>query len=153
MGPYFSGIVAMTKFIPPTLEQHLCFSLYSTSLKMTQLYKPLLAPLNLTYPQYLVMVVLWQEQGLGVKDVAQRLQQDSGSITPLIKRLEAQGLISRSRDSRDERNVLLELTAAGEAMRRAGVKVSEAIADGCAIRPAEFERMMADLSKLNKKLT
>lgn len=143
----------MAKFAPPTLEQHLCFSLYSTSLKMTQLYKPLLAPLKLTYPQYLVMVVLWQQQGLGVKDVAERLQQDSGSITPLIKRLEAQGLISRTRDPRDERNLLLDLTPAGAAMREAGLQVSKAIADGCAVSKSEYERMMTDLDKLNKKLT
>ncbi|ASU37962.1 MarR family transcriptional regulator [Herbaspirillum sp. meg3] len=143
----------MAKFAPPTLAQHLCFSLYSTSLKMTQLYKPLLAPLNLTYPQYLVMVVLWQHQDLGVKDVAQHLQQDSGSITPLIKRLEAEGLISRKRDPRDERNVILNLTPAGEAMREAGVRISQAIADGCSVSKPEYERMMADLEKLNQTLT
>ena len=130
----------MAKFVPPTLAQHLCFSLYSTSLKMTQLYKSLLAPLNLTYPQYLVMVVLWQQQDLGVKDVAQRLQQDSGSVTPLIKRLEAEGLIRRTRDPRDERNLILNLTPAGEAMREAGVRVSEAIANGCAVSKPEYER-------------
>ena len=143
----------MAKFNPPTLDQHLCFSLYSTSLKMTQLYKPLLAPLKLTYPQYLVMVVLWQQQGLGVKDVAERLQQDSGSITPLIKRLEAEGFVSRARDPRDERNLLLNLTPAGEAMREAGVRISQAIADGCLVSKPEYERMMADIGKLNKKLT
>jgi len=143
----------MAKFAPPTLAQHLCFSLYSTSLKMTQLYKPLLAPLNLTYPQYLVMVVLWQHQDLGVKDVAQHLQQDSGSITPLIKRLEAEGLISRKRDPRDERNVILNLMPAGEAMREAGVRISQAIADGCSVSKPEYERMMADLEKLNQTLT
>ncbi|MFL9878690.1 MarR family transcriptional regulator [Herbaspirillum rhizosphaerae] len=143
----------MAKFAPPTLAQHLCFSLYSTSLKMTQLYKPLLAPLNLTYPQYLVMVVLWQHQDLGVKDVAQHLQQDSGSITPLIKRLEAEGLLSRTRDPRDERNVILNLTPAGEAMREAGVRISQAIADGCSVSKPEYERMMADLEKLNQTLT
>ena len=143
----------MAKFNPPTLDQHLCFSLSSTSLKMTQLYKPLLSPLNLTYPQYLVMVVLWQQQGLGVKDVAERLQQDSGSVTPLIKRLEAEGLISRARDTRDERNVLLSLTPAGEAMREAGLRVSEAIADSCSVTSAEYQRMMADLAKLNKTLS
>jgi len=143
----------MAKFSPPTLDQHLCFSLYSTSLKMTQLYKPLLAPLNITYPQYLVMVVLWQQQGLGVKDLAERLQQDSGSITPLVKRLEAEGLITRARDARDERNVLLSLTPAGEAMREAGLRVSEAIAHGCSVTSAEYQRMMADLAKLNKTLS
>jgi len=74
------------KHIPDTLDLHLCFKLYSTSLKMTQIYKPMLSALNLTYPQYLVLVILWEEEGLGIKDLAQRLGQDPGSITPLIDR-------------------------------------------------------------------
>ena len=137
---------------PPALDQHLCFRLYSTSLKMTQLYKPLLSAYGLTYPQYLVMVVLWQQDGLGVKDVAAALQQDSGSVTPLVKRLEAQGYLSRGRDPRDERNRVLTLTAAGQQLRQAGVEVSAAIAQACAVSQAEFEDMMAGLDKLNRHL-
>lgn len=142
----------MATSLPPTLDQHLCFMLYSTSLKMTQLYKPLLAELNLTYPQYLVMVVLWEQQGLGIKDVAQRLQQDSGSITPLVKRLEAEGYLIRGRDPRDERNRVLNLTAQGHALRAAGHRVSEAIAAGCGVSVGEFEQMMAGIGKLNRQL-
>lgn len=137
---------------PPTLDQHLCFKLYSTSLKMTQLYKPLLAPLNLTYPQYLVMVVLWEEEGLGIKGVAERLQQDPGSITPLVKRLEAEGYVSRGRSLEDERNLVLTLTDKGRALRAEGLKVSEQIAHACAITLEDVEGLAAGLAKLNGNL-
>jgi len=137
---------------PPTLDQHLCFKLYSTSLKMTQLYKPMLAELNLTYPQYLVMVVLWEEEGLGIKDVAERLQQDSGSITPLVKRLESEGYLLRLRDPDDERNRVLTLTPAGKALRAAGVRISQNIAAACALTHAEVMGMMAGLNQLNDRL-
>jgi DNA-binding MarR family transcriptional regulator len=112
----------------------------------------MLAELNLTYPQFLVMVMLWERQGLGMKDIAARLQQDPGSVTPLVKRLEAQGYISRSRDPRDERNMVLSLTPAGEALREAGARVGQAIADNCSLQLEEYTRMMADIAKLNKKL-
>ena len=137
---------------PPLLDQHLCFKLYSTSLKMTQLYKPMLSALNLTYPQYLVMVVLWEQEGLGIKDVAQRLQQDSGSITPLVKRLEAEGYVVRSRDPNDERNRVLSLTQAGQDLRAEGVRISKAIAHACNISHADLMQMAGSLDRLNKTL-
>lgn len=138
---------------PPRLDQHLCFMLYSTSLKMTQLYKPLLSALNLTYPQYLVMVVLWEQEGLGIKDVAERLQQDSGSITPLVKRLEAEGYLLRNRDPRDERNRVLTLTQKGKDLREAGLRVSHAIADTCALSHDDVGQLMSGLGKLNGNLS
>lgn len=137
---------------PPTLDQHLCFKLYSTSLKMTQLYKPMLSALNLTYPQYLVMVVLWEQEGLGIKDIAARLQQDSGSITPLVKRLEAEGYLVRDRDPADERNRVLTLTEKGRRLRTEGLKVSEQIAQACAITMADLEKLSVGLDKLNRNL-
>lgn len=142
----------MTAPKPPTLDQHLCFKLYSTSLKMTQLYKPMLSALNLTYPQYLVMVVLWEQEGLGIKDLAQRLQQDSGSITPLVKRLEAEGYLIRSRDPRDERNRVLTLTQAGRELRAEGLRVSQQFAAFCAITNQDVEAMVSGLAKLNGNL-
>jgi DNA-binding MarR family transcriptional regulator len=138
---------------PPLLDQHLCFKLYSTSLKMTQLYKPMLSALNLTYPQYLVMVVLWEQEGLGIKDVAQRLQQDSGSITPLVKRLEAEGYLVRSRDPNDERNRVLTLTQAGQDLRAEGVRISQAIAHACNISQDDLMQMAGNLDRLNKTLS
>jgi MarR family transcriptional regulator, organic hydroperoxide resistance regulator len=142
----------MEKRTPPTLDQHLCFKLYSTSLKMTQLYKPLLAPLNLTYPQYLVMVVLWEEEGLGIKGVAERLQQDPGSITPLVKRLETEGYLARGRDPGEERNLVLTLTDKGRKLRAEGCKVSQQIAQACAITTADVERLAGGLDKLSRNL-
>jgi DNA-binding MarR family transcriptional regulator len=143
----------MAAATPPRLDQHLCFMLYSTSLKMTQLYKPLLSELNLTYPQYLVMVVLWEQEGLGIKDVAERLQQDSGSITPLVKRLEAEGYLIRNRDPKDERNRVLTLTAKGHDLREAGLRVSEVIARECALTNHDVGQMMSGLHKLNGNLS
>ena len=137
---------------PLRLDEHLCFKLYSTSLKMTQLYKPMLSALNLTYPQYLVMVVLWEEEGLGIKDVAERLQQDSGSITPLVKRLEAEGYLIRNRDPKDERNRVLILTDAGKKLRAAGGRISERIAATCAITSQDAAQLMASISKLSNSL-
>ena len=140
------------KHIPDTLDLHLCFKLYSTSLKMTQLYKPMLAALNLTYPQYLVMVILWEEEGLGIKDLAERLGQDPGSITPLVKRLEAVGYVNRDRDPNDERNRVLTLTDAGKALRKDGCLIQKHIAESAGIPVEQVQRMMDDLSTLNANL-
>lgn len=99
------------------LDRQLCFALYAASLAMTKLYKPLLDPLGLTYPQYLVMLVLWEGDGLAVSQLGDRLSLDSGTLTPLLKRLEGAGLVQRLRDAADERRVLLQLTPAGRALR------------------------------------
>jgi DNA-binding MarR family transcriptional regulator len=143
---------AMSKKTPPTLDLHLCFQLYTTSLQMTHLYKPLLDRLKLTYPQYLVMVVLWEEQGLGIKDVAQRMQQDSGSITPLVKRLEAEGYLTRQRDPADERSLILKLTPAGEALRKEGYEVSQAIQHACNLSEPQYLALMKGLQYLQGQL-
>src|SRR6185295_13316857 len=92
------------------LDHQLCFALYSSSLAMTKLYKPLLDPLGLTYPQYLAMLVLWEGDAVSVSELGQRLQLDSGTLTPLLKRLEASGWVERERDSADERRVRVHLT-------------------------------------------
>src|SRR6185436_15253777 len=99
------------------LDNQLCFALYSASLAMTKLYKPLLDELGLTYPQYIVMLVLWEGDGLAVSELGQRLSLDSGTLTPLLKRLEGSGLISRLRDVQDERRVHIHLTPAGRKLK------------------------------------
>ena len=99
------------------LDNQLCFALYSASLAMTKLYKPLLDELGLTYPQYLALLVLWEQDGVGVSELGQRLNLDSGTLTPLLKRLEAAGLLSRLRDTEDERRVRVVLTAEGRALK------------------------------------
>jgi len=112
----------------------------------------MLSALNLTYPQYLVMVVLWEQEGLGIKDIAARLRQDSGSITPLVKRLEAEGYLVRDRDPADERNRVLTLTEKGRRLRTEGLKVSEQIAQACAITMADLEKLSVGLDKLYRNL-
>jgi len=102
---------------PLQLEQQLCFALYHASRAMTRAYGPLLEPLGLTYPQYLVMLVLWEEKTASVKELGQRLALDSGTLTPLLKRLEQSGLVTRRRDAADERVVQIEITAEGEKLR------------------------------------
>lgn len=99
------------------LDNQVCFALYSASLAMTKLYKPLLDEIGLTYPQYLVMLVLWEQDGLTVSALGERLFLDSGTLTPLLKRLEGAGLLGRLRDVQDERRVRITLTPAGRALR------------------------------------
>ena len=98
------------------LDKQLCFALYAASRAMTQAYQPLLALLGLTYPQYLAMLVLWEQDGSSVKQLGERLHLDSGTLTPLLKRLENAGLVQRQRSSEDERSVVIWLTAAGKAL-------------------------------------
>jgi MarR family transcriptional regulator, organic hydroperoxide resistance regulator len=105
------------------LDNQLCFALYSASLAMTKLYKPLLEELGLTYPQYLVMLVLWERDGLMVSELGERLSLDSGTLTPLLKRLETAGLVARIRDVQDERRVHISLTAAGRKLKARAQKV------------------------------
>ena len=105
------------------LDNQLCFALYSASLAMTKLYKPLLDELGLTYPQYLAMLALWERDGLMVSELGERLFLDSGTLTPLLKRLEAAGLVARTRDVQDERRVHISLTTAGRKLKARAQKV------------------------------
>ena len=105
------------------LDNQLCFAVYSASLAMTRLYKPLLEKLNLTYPQYLVMLALWERDGQTVSELGAQLSLDSGTLTPLLKRLEANGLVARLRDVADERRVHITLTAAGRKLKARAASV------------------------------
>jgi len=134
------------------LDRQLCFALYASSLAMTKLYKPLLEPLGLTYPQYLVMLVLWEHDGLGVGEIGERLALDSGTLTPLLKRLEQAGLLTRLRDTADERRVRVALTATGRALRRRAQAVPQSIAaaSGCSL--GELSELTAQLQALRQRL-
>jgi len=131
----------MSNAMPPPdnamllLDNQLCFALYSTSLAMTRLYKPLLGELGITYPQYLVLLVLWEQDGLSVSALGERLFLDSGTLTPLLKRMESSGLVSRQRAAEDERRVHITLTPAGRALKEQAAKVPGCIlsATQCAI--------------------
>ncbi|MEJ2766550.1 MarR family transcriptional regulator [Photobacterium sp. MCCC 1A19761] len=109
------------------LEKQVCFSLYSAANAMIRAYRPLLAQLDLTYPQYLVMMVLWSENGINVKDLGTRLHLDSGTLTPLLKRLEGKGLVSRRRSDKDERVRELYLTEQGDALKAQAESIPAAI--------------------------
>ncbi|HYO20424.1 MAG TPA: MarR family transcriptional regulator, partial [Dermatophilaceae bacterium] len=100
------------------LDNQLCFLFHRISRELTAAYRPLLADLGVTYPQYLVMLVLWEDDGLGVGEIGERLSLDSGTVSPLLKRLESAGLVDRVREDADERRVSIHLTAAGRALEQ-----------------------------------
>ena len=135
------------------LDHQLCFALYSASLAMTKFYKPLLEPLGLTYPQYLVMLVLWEGDGITVSQLGERITLDSGTLTPLLKRLEASHLVRRLRDTADERRVLLQLTPAGRALKSKAMAVPESVAcaSGCALD--ELAALTARLKALRRQIS
>lgn len=134
------------------LDQHLCFALYATSLAMTKLYKPVLEPLGLTYPQYLVMLVLWEQDGITVSQLGERLALDSGTLTPLLKRLEGADLVQRLRDTADERRVLLRLTPAGRALKAPAAAVPKALADASGCTVDELVDLKTRLHALRQRL-
>lgn len=135
-----------------SLDRQLCFALYSASLAMTKLYKPLLAPLGLTYPQYLVMMVLWQHEDLTVNELGQRLQLDSGTLTPLLKRIESAGLVLRQRDQEDERRVRITLTPDGAALKDKARTVPHAVGCQVAMTHQELVSLRTTLSELRERL-
>ncbi|MDR3451643.1 MAG: MarR family transcriptional regulator [Rhodoferax sp.] len=134
------------------LDNQLCFALYSTSLAMTKLYKPLLGELGLTYPQYLVMLVLWEQDGLAVSELGERLYLDSGTLTPLLKRLEAAGLIARLRAVEDERRVHLTLTAAGRRLKARAAKIPGCILDASQCSLSELVSLTQQVQALRRRL-
>ena len=134
------------------LNNQLCFALHSTSLLMTKVYKPLLQAIGLTYPQYLAMMVLWEEDGLTVGEISSRLLTDPGSLTPLLKRLEAEGLLSRTRSRSDERVVVVELTATGRALRGQAMDIPQCILGASGMQMEQLQKLQADLLELRRNL-
>jgi len=135
------------------LDNQLCFALYSANLAMNKVYRKLLAELGLTYPQYLVMLVLWEGDGITVSELGERLFLDSATLTPLLKRLQAAGLVSRERGIEDERQVLVRLTSEGRALRSKAKSVPESVfcASGC--KPEQLQAMRRDLEQLRTSLS
>ncbi|GAB3467679.1 MarR family winged helix-turn-helix transcriptional regulator [Polaromonas eurypsychrophila] len=134
------------------LDNQLCFALYSTSLAMTKLYKPLLDELGLTYPQYLAMLVLWEQDGPMVSEIGERLYLDSGTLTPLLKRLEASGLISRIRAVEDERRVHITLTAAGRKLKTKAAKIPDCILTAAQCPVPELMALTQQVQALRQRL-
>src|SRR6202521_2882258 len=134
------------------LGNQIFFAFYSTAHVFNRVYKPLLDRLGLTYPQYLVMLVLWERDGLSVKDIGERLFLDSGTLTPLLKRLEAAELIKRTRSTEDERQVLIALTSQGQALREKAKAVPQAILAASACSLSELSAMKNELIALRDRL-
>jgi MarR family transcriptional regulator, organic hydroperoxide resistance regulator len=134
------------------LESQLCFALYSSSLAMTKLYKPLLEPLGLTYPQYLALLVLWEQDGIAVGSLGERLFLDSGTLTPLLKRLEAAGLVRRERSVDDERRVLVHLTDEGRALRARARGIPRDLAGATGCTADEVAGLTGHLQRLRARL-
>jgi DNA-binding MarR family transcriptional regulator len=135
------------------LDHQLCFALYSSSLAMTKIYKPLLAPLGLTYPQYLVMLVLWETDGLAVGQLGQRLSLDSGTLTPLLKRLQTLGHLERRRAEDDERRVDIFLTPVGRKLRKQALDIPSQLACASACELSELASLTQRLHTLRAQLT
>jgi DNA-binding MarR family transcriptional regulator len=127
------------------LDNQVCFALYSSSLAMTKLYKPLLADLGLTYPQYLAMLALWEQDGQTVSELGDRLLLDSGTLTPLLKRLAALGLVQRTRSMEDERRVHITLTPAGRTLKSRAAKIPACIL-------AASQCSLGELVSLNRQI-
>ena len=136
----------------PLLGEQLCFALYSTSLAMNKIYRKLLRELGLTYPQYLVMLVLWERDGVSVSEIGERLFLDSATLTPLLKRIEALGLISRRRAHEDERQVIVSLSRVGRELRQKTGEVQYGVfrASGCTVD--ELMAIKQQLDRLRSRL-
>ena len=134
------------------LDNQLCFALYSTSLAMTKVYKPLLDELGLTYPQYLAMLVLWERDGLMVSELGERLYLDSGTLTPLLKRLEVSGYISRIRDVEDERRVYITLTTSGRKLKTTAAKIPGCILSASQCSLPELVALTNQVQGLRQRL-
>jgi MarR family transcriptional regulator, organic hydroperoxide resistance regulator len=135
------------------LDNQLCFAVYSTAHVFNRVYKPLLDRLGLTYPQYLVMLVLWERDGVPVKDIGEKLFLDSGTLTPLLKRLEAAELVKRTRSTEDERQVLIALTSRGQALREKAKALPQAILAASACSVTELVTMKNELIALRDRLS
>ncbi|KHE02546.1 MarR family transcriptional regulator [Pantoea stewartii] len=140
------------KAAPLLLDQQLCFALYSANLAMHKVYRKLLSQMDITYPQYLVMLVLWQQDSLTVSEIGERLFLDSATLTPLLKRLENAGLINRQRSRQDERQVVVSLTDAGWALRQQAESIPDDIQCASDCSEDEMYALKLQLNQLRDKL-
>jgi len=137
---------------PPRLDDQLCFAIYQAGQAMTRVYKRLLAPLGLTYPQYLVMLVLWEHGELSVKEIGAQLGLDSGTLTPLLKRMQAGGFIVRRRDTDDERIVRVAVTTAGNSLQDRACHVLEGLVAQAKLPAADLLGLRDTLNRLTASL-
>ena len=136
-----------------TLENQLCFPLYATAKEIIRVYKPLLDELNLTYTQYIAMMVLWQQKELTVKELGEALYLDSGTLTPLLKKMEAQGLVLRKRNAADERSVIITITEDGEKLRERAAAIPEKMGGCLPLSKEEGKELYRLLYKILANIT
>jgi MarR family transcriptional regulator, organic hydroperoxide resistance regulator len=134
------------------LDNQICFAVYSAAHAFNRVYKPLLDRLGLTYPQYLVMLSLWERDGVPLKDIGERLFLDSGTLTPLLKRLETAGLVKRTRSTEDERQVLIALTAQGQALKEKARSVPQSILEASDCSVGELVALKSEIVALRDRL-
>ena len=134
------------------LDHQLCFALYSTSLAMTKLYKPHLDALGLTYPQYLVLLALWETDAQTVSSLGARLGLDSGTLTPLLKRLESAQLVQRQRDAQDERRVVVSLTSAGKKLQKPAARIPACLIQSVPCELSEIAELTQSIQQLRSQL-
>jgi DNA-binding MarR family transcriptional regulator len=137
----------------PKLDDFLCFAIYSTNLAVNRVYKPLLDELGLTYPQYIVLIALYDEDGQTVGGLGDKLFLDSSTLTPLLKRLEAMGHLTRQRDPEDERQVRVRLTPQGRSVREKGIMSRSSLLNSTNFSPAEYEQLREQMVKLRAYLS
>jgi DNA-binding MarR family transcriptional regulator len=137
---------------PQRLDNQICFAVYSAAHAFNRVYKPLLDRLGLTYPQYLVMLVLWERDDVPLKDIGEKLFLDSGTLTPLLKRLEAAHLVKRTRSSEDERQVLIALTSQGHALKEKARAVPQSILTASDCSVSELVAMKDEIVALRDRL-
>ena len=140
------------EFNPLKLEHQMCFPLYAAARKVTGLYTPILSELDLTYTQYIVMLVLWEKDEVSVKEIGERLFLDSGTLTPLLKNLEKKGLLTRNRSKEDERVTIAKLTEEGKALREKALKVPEQVVSCVKLEPEEALQLYTLLYKILKTI-
>lgn len=136
----------------PKINEQLCYALYSTSRSITRAYKPLLEPLNLTYPQYVVMMAMWEHQSLKISDIAGITGLSNATLTPLIKRLQQNGLITKSFTSEDERQKIISLTSHGKQLAKKAKKASEVALCATGLNDRDIEKMMQLCRSIKKTL-
>ena len=134
------------------LDAQICFSMYSASLAMTQYYKGLLDPLGLTYSRYIVLLVLWERDGVSLNTIADKLGQESGALTPVIKRMEVQGLLRRTRNPENERELQIFLTPKGKALQEKATEINQCVAQACGLKRSELIDLQNKIDELKQNL-
>lgn len=150
--PHTADALPLASPAPPRLENQLCFAVHSAALAFQRFYKPMLSAMGLTYPQYLVLMVLWERDGLTVGGIGERLLLDSGTLTPLLKRLEALRYVTRRRDPADERQVIISLSDEGRALEQVATSFPGRVLDASACSAEELDALRKTLFALRRQL-